>query len=83
METQLGPIRKKNLLTFLNNETGGFNFALRITHFYYKPSTLTFLINGETLINREDGKFMLSGRVENIFYYIKIHVEGGKFLKIK
>ena len=45
--------------------------------------TLSFLINGETLINREDGKFMLSGRVENFFYYIKIHVEGGKFLKIK
>ena len=45
--------------------------------------TLSFLINGETLINGEDGKFMLSGRVENFFYYIKIHVEGGKFLKIK
>ena len=45
--------------------------------------TLSFLINGETLINGEDGIFMLSGRMEKFFYYIKIHVEGGKFLKIK
>ena len=35
------------------------------------------------LINREDFKFMLSGRVEKIFYCIKIHVEGGKFLTVK
>ena len=46
-------------------------------------NTLTFLINGETLIKGEDGKSMLSGRVENFFYSIKINVEGGKFLKIK
>ena len=45
--------------------------------------TLTFLINGEALINGEDGKFMLLGKVENFFYYIEIHAEGGKFLKIK
>ena len=48
-----------------------------------QETTLTFLINGETLINGEDGKFMLSGRVEKFFYYIKINVEGGNFLKSK
>ena len=53
------------------------------THERELGSTLTFLINGETLINGEDGKFMLWGRVEKTFYYIKIHVEGGNFLKIK
>ena len=45
--------------------------------------TLTFLINGETLINGEGSKILSKGRVENFFYYIKIHVEGGNFLKIK
>ena len=45
--------------------------------------TLTFSINQETLINGEDGKFTLSGRVENISYYIKFPFEGGKFLKTK
>ena len=45
--------------------------------------TLTFLINGEALINREGSKILSKGRVEKKIYYIKIHVKGGKFLKIK
>ena len=44
---------------------------------------LTFLINRETLIKVEGSKILSKGRVEKSFYYIKIHVEGGKFLKIK
>ena len=46
-------------------------------------NTLTFLINGETLINGEGSQILSKGRVEIKFYYIKIHVEGGNFLKIK
>ena len=40
------------------------------------PFLLTFLINGETLINGEGGKILPTGRVEKYFIYIKDHVEG-------
>ena len=43
--------------------------------------TLTYLIPGEALINGEGGKIGQTGRVENLFYYIKNHVEAGIFLK--
>ena len=51
--------------------------------FFIYMTTLTFLINGETLINGEGSKICSKGRVENFFYYIEIHVEGRNFLKIK
>ena len=43
--------------------------------------TLTYLIPREALINGEGGKIEQMGRVENLFYYIKNHVEAGIFLK--
>ena len=48
-----------------------------------KPCTLTYLIDGEALINGEGGKVLPPGRVEKFFYYIKNHVEGGIFFKSK
>ena len=64
--------------------------ALKRTIYNFKSSivpafvsTLTFLTNGENLINGEDNKILPTGRVEKFFYFITIHVEGGKFLKIK
>ena len=75
--------RDKMLVTYCKKKRQKihiFNMVHRRT-ILLAESTPTYLIPREALINGEGGKIGQTGRVENLFYYIKNHVEAGIFLK--